>query len=271
MKVSSPLPVKRFLGLLLIFLLPASAASLETRESQNARQAKELWEQAIAAKGGRDQLYKVNSLLMSYTETTRNFLGIVVHRGLVERLYVFPDKLWGWDDGLPPPFQLSVGMLNIERNLRCTIYRGASNPVCGPAKQGISPPDAGLTQMQYLYLMETRWVKPVPLSVSQDSIGLKRVDLLHTSLEEQKIDYYLDRKTHLPLRVVVFYGGSDHATLKIDLSEYVMVDGIRMPGKQKSARISFQINPPYDEDIFTRPPSIEPGPHAWQKSVEPTP
>jgi hypothetical protein len=269
MKVSSHVSTKHFLWSFLIFLLPASAVALETQESQGTQQAKELWEQAIAAKGGRDQLYKVNSLLMSYTETTRNVLGIVVHRGIVERIYVFPGKVWGWDDGLPPPFHLSVGMLNVERNLRCMIYAGASKPVCGPAKQGSSPPEAGINQMQYLYLMETRWVKPVPLSVWRDSIGLKKVDVLHTRFENEKVDYYLDRKTHLPLRVAVFYGGSNHATLQIDLSEYVSVDGIQMPGKQKSAKISFQINPPYDESIFTRPPSIELGPHAWQRSVKP--
>jgi hypothetical protein len=270
MKVSSPLTIKYFLWLLIIFSLPPSAFALDAQESQGAQQAKELWEQAIAAKGGRDQLYKVNSLLMSYTETTRNFLGIVVHRGLVERIYVFPGKVWGWDDGLPPPFHLSVGMLNVGLNLRCTIYAGASKPVCGPAQQGISPPDAGISQMQYLYLMETRWVKPVPLGVTRDSIGLKKVDLLHTRFGNEKVDYYLDRKTHLPLRVAVFYGGSRQATLKIDLSEYVMVDGVQMPTKQKSGKISFQINPPYDEDIFTRPPSIELGPHAWQRAVRPT-
>lgn len=209
----------------------------------------------------RRRMYQVNSLLMSYQETVRNFLGIVVHRGVVERLYAFPDKSWSWDDGLPPPFRLSVGSLNLERNLRCHVYLSASGPVCGPAKQGALYPAEGLTQVQYLYLMETRWVKPISVSVTKGNLGLKKVDVLQTRFENKRIDYFLDRKTHLPARVALFYGGSDRA-LTIDLSEYVTVSGIQMPGKQKRGKISFQINPLYDEGIFTRPPSIEAGPKA---------
>jgi hypothetical protein len=31
---------------------------------------------------------------MSYQETVRNSLGLTAHRGIVERLYVFPGKSW---------------------------------------------------------------------------------------------------------------------------------------------------------------------------------
>src|SRR4051812_14539167 len=119
MKASSQSSMSHALWLFLIFLLPVSAIGNKAQESQSSQQAKALWEQAIAAKGGREQLYRVNSLIMSFQETVRNFLDIAVHRGMVERLYVFPNKSWGWDDGLPPPFRLSVGLLDLERNLRC--------------------------------------------------------------------------------------------------------------------------------------------------------
>jgi len=271
MKVTSHSSIKYILWLLAIFLLPVQAIANQAQESESTQQAKELWEQAIAAKGGREQLYKINSLVMSYQETVRNVLGIIVHRGTVERLYVFPDKSWGWDDGLPPPFHLTVGVLDLARNLRCTLYEGAQKPVCGPAKQGASPANEGLNQAQYLYLMETIWVKPVPLNVTKESIGLKKVDVLHTQFENKRIDYFLDRKTHLPLRVAVFYGASDRPTLAYDLSEYVNINGVQMPGKQKKGRINFEINPSYDESIFTRPPSIEAGPKAWQRPAKPTP
>ncbi len=251
-------------------MVPALPVASAAQESQRAGLAPTLWEQAIDAKGGREQLYGVSSLVMSYRETVRNLLGVAVHRGIVERLYVFPDKSWGWDDGLPSPFRLSVRLLNLERNLRCNLHAGTSVPVCGSAKQGSSPVDEGLTQVQYLYLMETRWVKPVPLSVTSGYVGLKKVDVLHTRFENKRVDYFLDRKTHLPVRVAVFYGGGDRATITVDLSEYESVNGIQMPGKQKRGKISFQINPDYDEGIFIRPLSVEAGPHAWQRSIKPT-
>jgi hypothetical protein len=264
MRISSCRLYAHALCLLFILLLPAAAAAQATQDSQDTRRAEELWEQAVAAKGGREQLHRVNSLLIYYRDTTRNFLGVVVHRGDVEALYVFPDKTWAWDDGLPPPFSLTVGWLDVARNRRCTLYKGATAPVCGPAEHKGSPADEGLTQTQYLYLLETRWVKPTPVGVTEGHIGLKKVDVLHTRFRNKRIDYFLDRKTHLPLRVSSFYGQSERATFSFDFSEYVSVGGVMMPGKQKSGHINFQINPPYDEAVFTRPPSFEAGPHAWR-------
>ena len=248
--------------LLFLILVLAFPAANEGQDAEASGQAKILWEQAIAAKGGREQLHQVTNLVLSYRESVRNFLGFAVHRGVVERLYVFPNKSWGWDDGLPPPFRLSTGWLDVEQNRRCSIYADSSSPICGPAKQGISPAGEGITQVQYLYLMETRWVKPTPISVTKEN----KVDVLHTRFENKRIDYFLDRKTHLPARVAVFYDGSDRATFMFDFSDYVTVNGIQMPGRQKRGKISFQINAPYDESIFTRSPSIEAGPKAWQRS-----
>ena len=264
------LSLRRFALCLCLSLLPPAPAA-RAQEPRGERRARELWEQAVAAKGGRERLYGVSSLLMSYDETTRNFLGVVVHRGHVERLYAFPDKSWSWDDGLPPPFRLTVGLLDIERNVRCTAYKGAPAPKCGPAKQTASPPDEGLTQVQYLYLLETRWVKPEPFDASEERLGAKRVDVVRTRFRDKRIDYSLDRKTHLPLRVAVYYGGSERATLIVELSDYAAVDGVIMPGRQKKGRINFRLNPPYDEGVFKRPLSVEAGPHAWQRPTPPTP
>jgi hypothetical protein len=255
------------LTLFISLSLAASFYGDAFQESQRAKDAKALWEQAIVAKGGREQLYSVNSLVLSYRETVRNFLGVAVHRGIVERLYVFPDKSWGWDDGLPPPFHLSIQSVDLERNVRCYVYAGTT-PVCGAAKQtGSRSADEGILQAQYLYLMETRWVRPIPVDVKSES----KFDVLHTRLGDKTIDYFLDRKTHLPMRVAVFYGSAVKPTLTVEFSNYVRVGAIQMPGKQKRARISFQINPAYDEGIFTRLPSVTAGPHAWQRALEPTP
>ena len=261
---------RRFALCLCLLLLPP-AAPAGAQEPRDGRRARELWEQAVAAKGGRERLYGVSSLLMSYDETTRNFLGVVVHRGHVEVLHVFPDKTWAWDDGLPPPFRLNVGLLDIERDQRCTAYKGAPAPKCGPAKQSASPPDEGLTQAQYLYLLETRWVKPEPFDASEERLGSKKVDVVHTRFRDKRIDYFLDRKTHLPLRVAVFHGTSGRAALTVELSDYAAVDGVLMPGRQKRGKINFQLNPPYDEGVFKRPPSVEAGPKAWQRPTPPTP
>jgi len=231
---------------------------------QSSLPARDLWEKAIEAKGGREQLYKVKALRLWYNETTRNFLGIAIHRGLVTRLYVFPGKVWAWDDGLPAPFHLSVSWVDIDQDKRCTQYEGAVRPVCGPPRQGTSLPE-GISQAQYLYLMESQWVKPQPVDVHTDYVGRNKVDVVRTSFENKRIDYFLDRQKHLPVRIDVFYNNSQRATLSVEFSNYVVVDGVQMPTKQKDARINFEINPSYDSTIFDAPPSIAAGPDAWKR------
>ena len=248
------------------FLLASVLASLLSAGNvydQDAARARELWQKAITAKGGREQLYKVKTLRIWYNETTRNFLGIPVHRGFVNRLYVLPNKVWAWDDGLPPPFHLSVAWLDIDQDKRCTLYQGAAKSVCGPARQGTSMQE-GLTQAQYLYLMESQWVKPQPIGASTRSVGGSKLDVVRTTFENKTIDYFLDRKTHLPVRVDVFYNGSPHSTLAVEFSNYLMVDGINLPTKQKSTSINFEINTAYNATLFDRPPSIAAGPDAWK-------
>ena len=249
-----------------LFLLVVAASTMgrSIDQSEDQTNARLLWEKAISAKGGRDQLHNVRSLVMSYEETVRNFLGIVVHRGTVERLYVFPDKRWEWDDGLPPPFRLTVRSLDIEHDVRCYFYEGASAPKC---KRATDSPEAeeSLTQFQYLYLLETKWVKPIPFDVSVERIGLKKVNVVHTRFSDKRINYWLDRKTHLPIRVALFYGTGDKPRLTVDFSEYAPVAGIQMPQRQNRGRISFEINPDYDNQIF-RSLSPPAGPKAWRRT-----
>ena len=256
---------KHALRLLFIILLPAAVAAQPAQTSSDTRRAEELWEKAVAAKGGREQLQKVESLLIWYSDTTRNFLGVVVHRGDVETLYAFPDKMWSWDDGLPAPFTLSVGWIDVSRNRSCRVSEGSKAVTCGAVRNVRSPGDEGLVRAQYLYLLETRWVKPTPVGVSEGHVGLKTVDVLRTRFREMRIDYFLDRKTHLPARVTVFFEKSGRVLESLDFSEYASVGGVLMPGKQVRGHINFQINPPYDETVFTRPPTLEAGPHAWHR------
>ena len=241
------------------------AAEQAKSQDESRQKAEAVWEQAVVAKGGRERLHQIDSLLLSYRETVRNFLGIVVHRGDVERLYVFPDKSWSWDDGLPPPFNLTVSMFNLERNISCSMYAGAASPKCTKPKDGTSffSQGEGVARVQYLYLLETRWVTPAPMSLRRDSIGLKSVDIVQTQVAGRRVDYYLDRKTHLPKRVVTFFE-SGRVWETFDFSDYVTINGIQMPSVQKRGKINFQINPAYTDNIFTNPPSIEAGPKAWQ-------
>lgn len=247
----------------LVFVLCFPVFATAQKKPRNQEQAEQLWELAIAAKGGRERLHQVNSLVVSYQETVRNFLGLVVHRGPVEQLYVFPSRLWTWDDGLPPPFRLLVRTIDLERDLACSASANLNPPACGKARQIESR--AEIDEAQYLYLLETKWIKPAPISVRRDTISFKKVDVVRTKYNDKEIDYYLDRTTHLPRRIAVYRNNSERERLRFDFSEYVNIGGIEMPGKQKKGKIKFIINPDYDEALFIRTPSIAAGPKAWQR------
>ena len=253
------------LGIRIVLCGQVRVAAEQNSQDGSRQRAEALWEQAVVAKGGRERLQQVNSLLISYQETVRNSLGIVVHRGLVERLYVFPHKSWSWDDGLPPPFHLTVSMFNLERNISCTIYSGARSPKCTEPKNAASffNQSEGPARVQYLYLLETKWIRPLPVRTTKHWIGLKTVDVVQTQVAGRRVDYYLDRKTHLPQRIITFFE-SGRVWEIYNFSDYIKINGIQMPSVQKKGKINFQINPAYAESIFTHPPSIEAGPKAWQ-------
>jgi len=244
---------------------PALCAAVQiTEASEKSRQeARRLWEQAVAAKGGRERLHQVNSLAVSY-KSERRWL-FKKYRQNFERLYVFPNKCWEWLDDVPP-LGLTVRVADLDRHVGWTVY-DIPNPSpsrsADPKKLAEFYEDY-IDRSQFLYLMETRWVKPELLHATQDWIGLKKVDIVHTIVGEWKVDFYLDRKTHLPQRVVILSNISDRAFLTYSPSDYAPVNGIQMPHKESGGRLSFQINPAYNEGVFLQKPSLEAGPHAWR-------
>lgn len=156
-------------------------------------------------------------------------------------------------------------MFNLARNISCTIYAGAASPKCTEAKDAASffNQGEGLSRAQYLYLLETKWLKPVPISMTKGSIGLKTVDVVQTGVNARRVDYYLNRRTHLPQRVVTFFE-SGRVWEIYNFADYVDINGIRMPSVQEKGKVSFQMNPADDETIFTHPPSIETGSKGWR-------
>lgn len=80
------------------------------------------------------------------------------------------------------------------------------------------------------------------------------------------IDFSLDRETHLPVKVSYsrMKSGEEGSWTEITLSEYVDVNGIKVPSKTDTDRIVVRLNVDYDEELFSKPPSIAAGPEAWR-------
>ncbi len=271
--------------ILLTVLLPRCIQEMvvaENMKPQEASQeeAKKLWEQAIAAKGGRKRLYEVRNLVVS--SRAKYKLGFMKNgRQHFEEFYVFPHKSWLWFDERPSKLGLAVKMNNLDRNLFFLTY--PDDPE-SPRKLGVAPEEANsfTIRAQLLYLMETEWVKPVPVKVTRDRINGKAVSVVHTFVGNRQVDFALDRESHLPVNVTIHHRSDRDVTSSVGvlpmresvlnsvaLSDYAEVNGIQMPhivnfDEGVNSRTTYQMNVAYDESVFERPPSVEAGAEAWR-------
>jgi hypothetical protein len=216
--------------------------------------AETLWEQAIAAKGGRENLLAVRSLVVTERGSGRS--PRCQGDNVLQTLYVFPSLFWRFGcDGLGP------GLLIFDFKQRVAWGDGGRLP-----ENFVD--DYFMLEGQLLFLLESASVKPDPVAVRRDTVGVRAVDVVETRLSSARIraDYYLDRESHLPLRVVVFRTLSappgqgipprdfvleDHYRL----SGYTSVEGLQMPARvshQNGAygSMSYRLNVAYDEQVF---------------------
>ena len=238
------------------------------RETSQSNLAEGLWEQAIAAKGGREALHGVRTLVISARGeyASRRLKKNQIRQ---EVLYVLPDKHWSWSDYRPDVFGLRVEMYNYETSTKYIISDGEPNRQLEP----INEMDRKTRDMLWAllpYIPETKWLKPVLVGVKVGVVGIQTVDIVETNVKGKRVDFAFDRKTHLPIRV------SYYRTIKnktyvtpIDLADYVEVGGIKLPQKLRFEdntrdKQSYQLNVEYNEDIFIKPTRIEAGPEAWK-------
>jgi hypothetical protein len=248
----------------------SSATALKVVSDDTSRlEAERLWELAIAAKGGRERLYAVRNLQMSTREHYWHMLKRF--RYIEESLHVFPDKAWGWNDQRDSIFGLSIQVRNLEDSINWAYSDRGKGGSINPIMEGGRGMKSGFIDFQLLYFMETKWVKPVPVSVERGEVGRHDVNIVHTRVNEyprgsEHVAFALDRKTHLPLQIIHYtvthgkeYSGSPR------LSDYVDVDGIKMPTKVGTIKRTYRINVEYDPQIFERKPDVSAGIEAWKK------
>ncbi|HUE81723.1 MAG TPA: hypothetical protein VMM84_06360 [Pyrinomonadaceae bacterium] len=248
-------------------------------------EAKQLWERAIAAKGGRERLHAIRNIAISSSGSYKPLRFRIKpgesitsrslkRSGIVrEELYVLPSKFWAWNDLRPAVFGLRVTMYNYETKMKYVISEGEPNrpPEAIEDNELSSELQRTLAPVQILYLMESRWIRPEPVNVNTVRIGSREFDVLQTEVAGERVDFTINRKTHLPVRIT-FYNQLEGKvyTNVLKLSNYIDVDGIRVPltiemddGHEERSIVKFNVE--YNDDIFLKSPPIEAGPEAWKK------
>jgi hypothetical protein len=218
-------------ALFLFICTPTHGAGQSTDPSRERAIA--LWNEAVQAKGGRERLHSIDNFLISSTIDIRTQRGSTEKE--TERLYAVPGKAWIYTYTPSDDVSLDVTVINKERTFCWVTLAPKSNGVPGLSPCIPSTPIKYLVQDPVIYLMETNWLQPEPLRVRTEGKGKKQLDVIETKVGVLRVDFYLDRKTRLPTKLVTeWYGGIGQATLgggpmTVEFGDYVDVDGIVMP------------------------------------------
>jgi hypothetical protein len=244
--------------------------------AKQPEEAVRLWEQAVAAKGGREHLHSVRNMVISSRGEymTSSFKKNKIR---TEELLVFPNKYWSWDDLRPDVFGLTVEMYNYDTNMKYIISDGEPHHPPEPIKE--RQRNKSLRNAQLSFLLETKWMKPTLVKANTGRVGLRPVDIVQTTVEGERVDFAFDRKTHLPVRVSYYdvVRGKTYI-MALALSDYIEISGIKVPqtskvdegdkykyGEGVKYKASYQFNVEYDPEIFVKPPPLEAGPEAWRR------
>jgi hypothetical protein len=262
----------------LIATITLAISTPEQSVSQNAEASRQralaLWEEAIRAKGGRKRLESIQSFLISSTIHVMAQSGDGITD--TQRLYVMPGRAWIYTN--TPSFDVSVQatVINRERGLCLVTFHPAGGGIPPLSPCLATDPIKFLIEDPVIYLMETNWVRPVPVAARTEGQGRKGLDVIETNVDGLRVDFYLSPRTHLPIRLVTeWYGGLTQngfagELMTVKLEDYVVIDGIFMPRRvtreprevapsinrvyrsdDEDARYRFNVT--YNPSIFDRP------------------
>ena len=256
-----------YAGMLVPLLIHSSAGAAEPVPCD----PKEMWERLVVAKGGRERLESVHTFLIVGQYRWRQFL--TVGKLDYRHLYVMPDFVWHWWDAGDKRFPVLVSFTDSRRQVGMSVGEIGNYGVRRSTVTG-HPGDAQLL----LFLPETKWLKPRPVSCVADPAGAGETIQLDVEVDSKpsKLRFYFLNSNALPSRVDRFFERYTSVDL---LQDYTEVGGIMLPSQHKSReligqresglrplqlKVKYEINPEYDPAFLRREPSITAGPDAWR-------
>ena len=267
-----------YCGTVWIILVLASLVHDSFAQSDPAKEseaARNLWNLAIAAKGGRERLHAVQNLLMTRVNTGCS----PENECELDELFVFPDKKWSYvfvPDKYPGG-RKEVSIWDFGRNIWWTKLGKVSVDISDRRYSSRLP------YAQYYLLLESAWIQPIPMSKRTGKIeGTKydvvraripgEIDVLTENSRELVIDYFLDRKTRLPVSIRVVRDGEPDDEGSSIYTGYKSVDGILLPTEIRRStdyekfvqEFSYQINIPVDVKVFDGPITQVTRRYAWR-------
>jgi hypothetical protein len=230
--------------------ITAVAAGLTAAHGANPR---EVWEQAVQAKGGRDALHRVHSLAVYMKPAQGNLAGPPTNW-----LCVFPDRYF--------EFQGRGG------GARAIVVDGTADRAATDAT-GIPRSARHLTPYEHdrlalnqlVFLLESAWLQPQPVEV--------RHNVLVVQAAGRAYKLFLNSAS-LPERVLSLPKPSEKPKTVYDfrLQRYREFQGVMLPSRvvwisrlsEYVWDVDYEIDAKYNPKMFERMPDLANGPEPWR-------
>lgn len=242
------LSIAILIGVSILFGGTTARSQLEKGSASEKREARLAWEALVKAKGGRERLESISTILITSFQTIKGKTVPTQYK-----LMALPHLVWKAH----------------RANGEVSVYRSDSSK---PMQQwagthGVSDwnnndPSHEFAIDRLIYLLETRYEKPVPQKVSRGKIGKKTYDVIETIFDKERIDYYYEPEEMRVSQVVLYYNDGS-IWRKYEPANYTSVNGIWMPQTltvnvndgqaQYINQVEFQFNVDYALDLFTGP------------------
>lgn len=261
--------VMRYLSVLLCGAFAAISSGL----GQAPVDPMDFWEKMVAAKGGRQRLHAISGLVVNRDGQQSAPIDPGRPRGEIHEtvVYQFPDRFWNWRDTRP----------SRQNAYSVSVSNGASRVAWFASGGGASKQHeyyeedlvAIIHRDQIAYLLETRFVRPVPVSVSITKPGVASVEA--TAPGFASIRFTVNTNTYLPIDCITSawvklpttkkqVAGTPHV---IRIESYGAIDGLQLPSRLRGEvrNVSFAINPAVDQRLFETPPDYVSHRDEWKK------
>lgn len=249
-----------FLVFLIFYFVPAqNNTELDTYSQKEAHR---LWEIAIKAKGGRDNLYKVDSLAVTY-EINQGYEST--------ELYIFPSKHWSWVDVRPSILSVFLIVINYEKSISYTIFGNNPTSIHEDHTVGYDS-HYYIKTPQLWYFLETKWYRPELIKGYESEVLSEKTDAIEIKTPLFPAIIHLSKKTHLPVLISYLSRMNRKSFNNVQLSDYKEISGIWLPhgireDNHRKILRKLEINPPYDPAVFEQPPVFSKGPNQWRIKV----
>lgn len=257
-------------------------------QDRNVEQAKELWEKVIKAKGGRENLYAIKTLVVS-TNPSNSKDPKEITNSKYEELFVLPDRWWWWLDERPE-FSLDIWQYDFGKEIVYEVRdvfeqikvrtRNVSELPASFDKKVrlISDERFNYVKQKYsehilLYLMETKSFKPNIVGMRYAELDGQESIVIEIRKDNLKIEYFIDPKTYLPKKwkksIWFDYKKAFGVEDEIWFEDYVEINGVKFPqvirrGEKTEMKTTYQVNVKYDENLFSKPPNLKNGSDGWK-------